>query len=82
MTKYLSGKAFSSPANNRNYADNYDSVFGKKMTVLHQAEPAGEEGVCESCAIFSSYNHRTCMGVLTCNDCFVCCGSDCGNSDE
>ncbi len=30
MTKYLGAGAFSSPANNKNYGDNYDRIFGKE----------------------------------------------------
>lgn len=29
MTKYLE-RSFNSPANNKNYSDNYDRIFGKK----------------------------------------------------
>jgi len=34
MTKYLNKEAFSSPANNKKYNDNYDRIFGKKEVAL------------------------------------------------
>lgn len=54
MTKYLD-KSFNSPANNKNYRDNYDRIFGKKCKRCDGTgylEPESEDpwGPCPECS--------------------------------